>query len=706
MTLRVHRSYLLALCLGALAACGGSGGGSSGGRSAGGTSSGTAPVGQPKIRALVMSFPSDGTSGGGTPNSSVGVVVENEAGTDPIPTASVTLNGVPLTYAPTHADYAAQLNLDPGAAVNLSVTVGGVAYTASAERLSAFPTVLEPDAGTTWSSPVTNVIRWLGAPNYDGHYALSVTDANGKIIWPANQEMLIVPASQRDMPIGGGGLGTGVRLVRVGMVGFADIAGAAPGSQLVLGDFDSVAIDVTMTGARSLNALAMSSANATVAPGKTRQLWIKGTYSDGSTQDVTAKATWSSSDPTKVAVNSKGLATGVALGAAVVTAQLSGLTATARVSVFQPNPSPPPPLSESVTYQIDYAHSGRATVGGKGPSFPPSAHWSTTLNATVSYPVIASGEVIVLTGMNATGAGTASGAWLYALDESDGKVTWGPVAISNKYPWAGQAYDHGKVLVVNYQGLLRSFDAATGAADWSRQLPGGAFSAPPTAVNGVVYVGGVGVLSAVSESSGALLWTAPVNGGEESSPAVSPDGVFVSYPCQAYKFDPLDGTALWHYDGGCYGGGGKTSMFADGFLYVRDPPEDQIFDAATGKAVGTFSATVIPAVSGDSAYYLLNGTLSAVDRMTQSTRWTFASDGKLDTAPLVIDSAVVIGAASGTVYALDAATGSVLWSGQAAGAISRPDEQNVSAPLVGLGAGGGYLVVPSGNVVNAWKIAP
>lgn len=132
----------------------------------------------------------------------------------------------------------------------------------------------------------------------------------------------------------------------------------------------------------------------------------------------------------------------------------------------------------------------------------------------------------------------------------------------------------------------------------------------------------------------------------------------------------------------------------------------QTYVTGTGQQVGTFSSTAIPANSGQSAYYLPGGTLSAMDQTTQSARWAFAGDGKLDTAPILIDSVVVIGSASGTVYALDAATGSVLWSEQAAAAISGPDEHDAIVPRVALGAGDGYVVVPSGDVVNARKLVP
>jgi len=76
------------------------------------------------------------------------------------------------------------------------------------------------------------------------------------------------------------------------------------------------------------------------------------------------------------------------------------------------------------------------------------------------------------------------------------------------------------VFTVNYSGTLTAFNAATGATDWSRALPGqSAFTSPPTAADGYVYTGGAGsggTVYAVSEASGQIAWTAAVENGDDS----------------------------------------------------------------------------------------------------------------------------------------------------------------------------------------------
>lgn len=69
----------------------------------------------------------------------------------------------------------------------------------------------------------------------------------------------------------------------------------------------------------------------------TQQCTATLTYNDDSTEDVTNTASWSSSD-TGVATVSNGLVTSVGEGTAVVTAEHSGLSGTAGVTVTVPDP--------------------------------------------------------------------------------------------------------------------------------------------------------------------------------------------------------------------------------------------------------------------------------------------------------------------------------------------------------------------------------
>lgn len=70
-------------------------------------------------------------------------------------------------------------------------------------------------------------------------------------------------------------------------------------------------------------------ASTSIAKGTTKQYTATGTYSDGTTLDITSLVTWSSSSSSNVSIGnasgSKGLATGVAQGSSTIQASLSGI---------------------------------------------------------------------------------------------------------------------------------------------------------------------------------------------------------------------------------------------------------------------------------------------------------------------------------------------------------------------------------------------
>jgi outer membrane protein assembly factor BamB len=152
---------------------------------------------------------------------------------------------------------------------------------------------------------------------------------------------------------------------------------------------------------------------------------------------------------------------------------------------------------------------------------------------------------------------------------------------------------------------------------------------------------------------------------------------------------------------------GWTPVVRDGRVYLRDTDNFQtgiIVDAVTARQVGTFPSQVIPAVSGTTAFLLDRGNLEAFDLASGTVSWSFAGDGKLTAAPILINDAVIAGSGNGAVYALDAATGAVLWTTTVPAAISAPDDLLGSVPTPGMAAGEGILVIPAGNTLTAWKL--
>lgn len=360
----------------------------------------------------------------------------------------------------------------------------------------------------------------------------------------------------------------------------------------------------------------------------------------------------------------------------------------------------------AVTYQINPQHTGAITTPNVLP--PLKVKWSVDLGDTVSYPLIAQNMIFVLVGSSNSGQVN-----LYGLDANSGSTIWGPVPIPQGfYWWAAAAYDNGTIFVVPNtvpglnSGALHAFAANDGHALWSANLPGQYFfTAPPTAINGMVFVGGSGTggtLYAVRETDGTVMWTASVENGDNSSPVVTPTAVYVSYVGpQTYKFSPTTGRQIWHYIGPAEGGGGATPALYKGLLYVRDWASDlghngDIFNAATGALAGSFEADFAPAFTNNTAFYVQAGGLTAVGVGSGTTIWTASPNhGSYSTPPIVVNGIVYVGTNAGYLMGYRSKTGAVAVSMNMGYEISAPETGSVGSVESGLGAGQGLLIVPA-----------
>ena len=147
-------------------------------------------------------------------------------------------------------------------------------------------------------------------------------------------------------------------------------------------------------------------------------------------------------------------------------------------------------------------------------------------------------------------------------------------------------------------------------------------------------------------------------------------------------------------------------------LYVRDF-SDSIHDSNTGSIIGNFNSKHTPAFSGSRGFFLNGpsgfgtfGVLEAYDVNTHSLLWSFAGDGSLQSAVLVVNDYVYVGSATGKLYAVDAATGQKVWETNAGASIPYVDEQNVSQPLTSFAAAEGLLVVPTATTLVAYERQP
>ena len=112
------------------------------------------------------------------------------------------------------------------------------------------------------------------------------------------------------------------------------VSGVSTGNTTITATVNGVSgtTAVTVTSV-VLQSIAITPATTSIALGLHAQLAATGTYSDGSTQDITSQVQWSSSAPSKATVSSTGLISTLATGSSTITATLNSLSATASLTV-------------------------------------------------------------------------------------------------------------------------------------------------------------------------------------------------------------------------------------------------------------------------------------------------------------------------------------------------------------------------------------
>ena len=164
----------------------------------------------------------------------------------------------------------------------------------------------------------------------------------------------------------------------------------ASGTCTVSATSDPISSSTTLTV--SLAALVSITVNPpapTIALGTTQQFTATGTFTDGSSQDLTASVTWTAANGGVASVNSIGLATSLATGAAIISATLGGVTGSGTMTV-----SPASIVSITVSPAVvaiplglsqEFTAAGTFT-DGSSQDLTNSVHWSSLMAsvATVS----------------------------------------------------------------------------------------------------------------------------------------------------------------------------------------------------------------------------------------------------------------------------------------------------------------------------------
>ena len=113
-----------------------------------------------------------------------------------------------------------------------------------------------------------------------------------------------------------------------------NLTGMSPGSAQISAAFQGITGNTTIAvGTAALTRIAVTAGQSSLPLGESEALTATGTFSDGSTQNLTQSVHWTANPPAVAKITAQGELTGQAQGAAQVSAAYQGITGTATVAV-------------------------------------------------------------------------------------------------------------------------------------------------------------------------------------------------------------------------------------------------------------------------------------------------------------------------------------------------------------------------------------
>jgi uncharacterized protein YjdB len=241
------------------------------------------------------------------------------------------------------------------------------------------------------------------------------------------------------------------------------VSGVAAGTARVTASLGgkSASSDVTVTPvAPTLQSIALTPDPATVSSGATLQLTVTGTYSDTSTANVTADATFVTSDAAVATVTSPGgLVTGRAAGTTTITATVGALTARRDVTVAEVQP----PATAQIVFWNAY---------GDGVSF--RNFDGATNNVTLDSTELFQGRSTIRFEVTGSG-GYSGGAWVTStprdLSAYDALTFWAKASVAGTLNVVGFGNESGAGIGTEYPTERAALPLATSWQKYTIPIP-------------------------------------------------------------------------------------------------------------------------------------------------------------------------------------------------------------------------------------------
>jgi len=316
-----------------------------------------------------------------------------------------------------------------------AILIVGMASCASGSvstSMSALTTTSTPNTTltsiTVTPNPSNNLVigsveQFKATGNYsDG----SSSDITSQVIWDATK----TDANVADISSGGLAIGLAAGSSEItasenGTISSAVMLMVVAASQPPIVSYTTT----TSTIASSLSTIiVMPASPSNILIGGTQQFTASGNYSNGTTKDITSQVTWASDNDAVITISSKGLATGLALGSADITATLGRVsnigvpltvTSTATTTTISTSPyivlspaSGPPGYQFTI---VGYNFTPGATISAS----------NVTLNGApclgFPYHVDGTGGFTITVNLTTPIGANAIGTWIVSVTDSSGK---------------------------------------------------------------------------------------------------------------------------------------------------------------------------------------------------------------------------------------------------------------------------------------------
>jgi outer membrane protein assembly factor BamB/protocatechuate 3,4-dioxygenase beta subunit len=440
----------------------------------------------------------------------------------------------------------------------------------------------------------------------------------------------------------------------------------------VLDDITSPAAALTITPA-ILESISISPGDVSIVKGFSQQFAAEGTYSDGTTSELTQEVTWTSSF-TDVAVISnsagtKGLAVSTGTGETDIMATLSGINSP--VSVLTVTPAQLvsmklTPLQQTMGLGKTHQFSAEGTFTDQTTrDITGEVTWSSSDASVASISNNADTKGLA-TSVN-KGLTTIKAAYASTQIQAEAVLAvetpkWISSVGSDAYSSSSPAIGADGTIYVGSSNLDKSLNALhpDGTIKWKYTGNGGIFSSATIGADGTIYVGSQDTRLYAINEYGTSLWSYKTNGEVRSSPAIGDDGtIYVgSADGKLYALKP-DGTLKWSYATGdsiysspAIGGLDGTIYFTsyDYHIYALTPDGELKWKFQTGSHLWSS-----PAIGNDGIIYAgsLDGFLYAI-YPDGIMKWRYGAGGDVYSSPVIdVDGTIYTGSNDGRLHAVN-----------------------------------------------------